>query len=51
MSRTLTILGGGGWFPAHGRHTASALVRDGAHAILIDAGTGISRLVESPELQ
>jgi ribonuclease BN (tRNA processing enzyme) len=50
MARTLTILGGGGWFPAHGRHTASALVRQDQHAILIDAGTGVSRLVESPDL-
>jgi ribonuclease BN (tRNA processing enzyme) len=46
----LTILGGGGWFPAHGRHTAAALLRTGQHAIMIDAGTGISRLVERPEL-
>jgi ribonuclease BN (tRNA processing enzyme) len=46
----LTILGGGGWFPAHGRHTATALLRTGPHAIMIDAGTGIARLVERPEL-
>lgn len=46
----LTILGGGGWLPAHGRHTASALLRTGEHAILIDAGTGVARLVERPEL-
>ena len=46
----LTILGGGGWFPAHGRHTATALLRTGPHAIMIDAGTGVSRLVERPEL-
>lgn len=46
----LTILGGGGWFPAHGRHTATALLRTGAQAIMIDAGTGVSRLVERPEL-
>jgi ribonuclease BN (tRNA processing enzyme) len=46
----LTILGGGGWFPAHGRHTATALLRTGPHAIMIDAGTGVARLVERPEL-
>jgi ribonuclease BN (tRNA processing enzyme) len=46
----LTILGGGGWFPAHGRHTATALLRTGDHAIMIDAGTGVSRLIERPEL-
>jgi ribonuclease BN (tRNA processing enzyme) len=50
MAWTLTILGCGGWFPAYGRHTASALARRGEHAILIDAGTGVSRLVESPDL-
>jgi ribonuclease BN (tRNA processing enzyme) len=46
----LTILGGGGWFPAHGRHTATALLRKGNHAIMIDAGTGVCRLIERPEL-
>jgi ribonuclease BN (tRNA processing enzyme) len=50
MLETLTILGGGGWFPAHARHTAAALLRDGDSAILIDAGTGIARLVEQPRL-
>ncbi len=46
----LTILGGGGWFPAHGRNTACALLRDGESAVLIDAGTGVGRLIERPEL-
>jgi ribonuclease BN (tRNA processing enzyme) len=46
----LTILGGGGWFPAHGRQTACALLRMGDEAIMIDAGTGVSRLLERPEL-
>jgi ribonuclease BN (tRNA processing enzyme) len=46
----LTILGGGGWFPAQGRHTACALLRRGRSAILIDAGTGVARAVERPEL-
>jgi len=46
----VTILGGGGWFPAHGRHTACALLRRGDRAILIDAGTGVARLVERREL-
>jgi ribonuclease BN (tRNA processing enzyme) len=50
MLDTLTILGGGGWFPAHARHTASALLRDGDSAILIDAGTGFARLIEQPRL-
>jgi ribonuclease BN (tRNA processing enzyme) len=46
----LTILGGGGWFPANGRHTACALLRNGDGAVLIDAGTGAGRLVEAPDL-
>src|SRR5437588_410003 len=50
MLSALTILGGGGWFPAQGRQTACALLRDGDSAILIDAGTGVGRLVEQPEL-
>jgi ribonuclease BN (tRNA processing enzyme) len=50
MLERLIILGGGGWFPAHGRHTACALLRDGDCAIMIDAGTGVGRLVEQPEL-
>ena len=46
----LTILGGGGWFPAHDRQTACALFRDGDGAVMIDAGSGVGRLVERPEL-
>jgi ribonuclease BN (tRNA processing enzyme) len=50
MHGRLTILGGGGWFPAQGRHTACALWRRGDAAIMIDAGTGVGRLIERPEL-
>ena len=50
MFDSLTILGGGGWFPAYERHTACALLRAGENAILIDAGTGVGRIVERPEL-
>ena len=50
MLNRLNILGGGGWFPAHGRQTACALLRDGDSAVMIDAGTGIGRLVERPDL-
>jgi ribonuclease BN (tRNA processing enzyme) len=46
----LTILGGGGWFPANGRHTATALLRNGPQAIMIDSGTGVARFLERPEL-
>jgi ribonuclease BN (tRNA processing enzyme) len=44
------LLGSGGWIPTSRRETCCALVRDGAGALLLDAGTGISRLVEQPEL-
>jgi ribonuclease BN (tRNA processing enzyme) len=50
MLETLIILGAGGWLPAHDRQTASALLRDGDSAIMIDAGTGVGRLIERPEL-
>jgi ribonuclease BN (tRNA processing enzyme) len=46
----LTILGGGGWLPAFGRHTATALLRDGEHAVMIDAGTGVARFTEREDL-
>ena len=46
----LTILGGGGWLPAYGRHTATALLLNGETAVMIDAGTGVARLIEQPEL-
>jgi ribonuclease BN (tRNA processing enzyme) len=46
----LSILGGGGWIPAHGRHTACALLRQGENAIVIDAGTGVAKFIERPEL-
>jgi ribonuclease BN (tRNA processing enzyme) len=44
----LTILGAGGWLPAYGRQTASAVLRNGDEAVMIDAGTGIARLIEQP---
>jgi ribonuclease BN (tRNA processing enzyme) len=44
------LLGSGGWIPTSKRATCSALVRDGDRAVAIDAGTGISRLVEDPGL-
>lgn len=46
----LTILGSGGFFPAHNRHTACALIRRGESAIMLDAGTGVGRLAEHREL-
>jgi ribonuclease BN (tRNA processing enzyme) len=46
----LTILGAGGWLPAYGRQTASAVLRNGDEAVMIDAGTGVARLVEQPDV-
>ncbi len=50
MLERLIVLGGGGWFPAFGRHTACALLLGGEAALMIDAGTGVGRLIERPEL-
>jgi len=44
------ILGSGGWIPTSTRATCSVLCRHGDHALVLDAGTGISRLVERPSL-
>jgi ribonuclease BN (tRNA processing enzyme)/CTP:molybdopterin cytidylyltransferase MocA len=44
------VLGSGGWIPTSARQTCSALIRRGSHALVIDAGTGVSRLVENPRL-
>lgn len=41
----LIPLGAGGFFPA-GRHTMSFLLRQGDQIALLDAGTGLARLVE-----
>lgn len=39
-------LGANGYFPSHGRHTMSFLVLTADYALLLDAGTGVSRLSE-----
>jgi ribonuclease BN (tRNA processing enzyme) len=46
----IVLLGSGGWIPTSARATCSALVRAGDHAVVLDAGTGIGRLVENPDL-
>jgi ribonuclease BN (tRNA processing enzyme) len=46
----VVLLGSGGWIPTASRATCSALVRRDEHALLIDAGTGISRLLEEAAL-
>jgi ribonuclease BN (tRNA processing enzyme) len=51
MSWQLDILGSGGWIPTETRQTCSVLFRSGKKAILIDAGTGVTRLLDKKLLQ
>ena len=44
------LLGSGGWFPTSRRETCCALLREGSQVLVIDAGTGIQRLIEEPDL-
>jgi ribonuclease BN (tRNA processing enzyme) len=44
------LLGSGGWIPTSRRETCCAYLRDGDSVLLIDAGTGLQRLVAQPEL-
>jgi ribonuclease BN (tRNA processing enzyme) len=44
------LLGSGGWIPTTKRETCCAFLREGSHALLIDAGTGVQRLIEQPDL-
>jgi ribonuclease BN (tRNA processing enzyme) len=44
----VTLLGSGGFAPSAVRETACALVRDGTRALLLDAGTGVRRLLTDP---
>jgi ribonuclease BN (tRNA processing enzyme) len=46
----LRILGSAGWIPTGERETTSALLRTGGHAVVLDAGTGLRRLVTEPDL-
>lgn len=46
----LTSLGTAGWMPSTGRQTSSFLVRSFDRALLLDAGTGVRRLVTNPIL-
>ena len=47
---TVRILGAGGWIPTGTHATCSALLRAGDAAVLIDAGTGVERLVADRSL-
>jgi ribonuclease BN (tRNA processing enzyme) len=44
------LLGSGGWIPTEQRETTCVLVRDGENALLLDAGTGLARLVADAAL-
>ncbi len=44
------LLGSGGWIPTGRRETCCALIREGSRVVLIDAGTGVRRLLEHPDL-
>ena len=44
------VLGSGGWIPTATRETCCALVREDERALLLDAGTGIRRLLERRDL-
>jgi ribonuclease BN (tRNA processing enzyme) len=44
------LLGSGGWMPTDERETTCLYVRQGAHVLLVDAGSGLRRLVTEPAL-
>jgi ribonuclease BN (tRNA processing enzyme) len=44
------VLGSGGWLPTDRRETACVYLREGEHVLLLDAGTGMRRLVTEPML-
>ena len=46
----LILLGSGGWVPTPRRHTCSCLLATDTQLILIDSGSGLSRLAEYREL-
>jgi ribonuclease BN (tRNA processing enzyme) len=46
----LTVLGSGGWIPTAERETCCYLVRRGSDVLILDAGTGIRRLLDRREL-
>jgi ribonuclease BN (tRNA processing enzyme) len=44
------LLGSGGWIPNGTRETTCVLLREGDHALFLDAGTGLRRAVTDPAL-
>jgi ribonuclease BN (tRNA processing enzyme) len=45
-----TLLGSGGWLPTDGRETSCLYVREGGRVLLVDAGSGLRRLITDPGL-
>ena len=48
--RQAALLGTGGWMPTDSRATNATLVVASNNRLLLDAGTGIERLIQSPDL-
>lgn len=46
----LTVLGSAGWMPTDERETASYAIREDDRLLVLDAGTGLRRLVTEPDL-
>src|SRR5262245_44173502 len=46
----IALLGTGGWMPSDVRETACTLVRHGDRALVLDAGSGLRRLVPGSPL-
>jgi glyoxylase-like metal-dependent hydrolase (beta-lactamase superfamily II) len=44
------FLGTGGWLPSGSRETSCYAVRDGSDLLLLDAGTGLRRLITDPSI-
>jgi len=44
------VLGSGGWLPTDTRETACVYIRSGSEVLVLDAGSGLRRLVTEPEL-
>jgi ribonuclease BN (tRNA processing enzyme) len=44
------VLGSGGWLPTDTRETACVYIRLGSEVLVLDAGSGLRRLVTEPEL-
>jgi ribonuclease BN (tRNA processing enzyme) len=44
------VLGSGGWLPTDTRETACVYIRSGPEVLILDAGSGLRRLVTEPKL-